>query len=724
MGTQQPFKPYHQLATFAPSKGDILNTLEFFFGKPAQPEKLNDFSEHHAATYHFPDAYLGKNVHLRDTLNNLILSSPQDWQTTVALPWMKIEGVTVAWDEVHFDVRLLQRVPYEGASRMQTSMRRSHRDRVVRRGIALIVESDFYRTEAGRKYFSDQVTSIRYCVQETANYDVLFSYLTCHNYDHHWDISKNLLPHRNMIAAMKQEIVSYAIVQKDGRGLDLIVEKGKQRMARYHVTPNMLVMAPETQLYVTMVPPEKIVYSEAGERGPSRFESYNGNQGWPSFRGLNCFTSNPFDSGDTVDSVQMLRRQTQVGEFYVMRPPNVLSGAGPLPSSYMDLLIYDEERDMLKHIHFRDAVLHAQPWEAVKFVKAKKGSDPMKWDELLTLHGESLVMKTMPIDMGIDDKKEALKTMKNLDPTNPEDWMTMCDYAEEGTWVPIKLVIARPFIEHHMLSAVMTVAGTDTGATLFGPADMQIAANTTVKVVEGHYTCHTKSVITKPQNVMVLRDIQCDGYVAGGDTTWFGEISEDGDAKTTIGGGPYKYPTSESVSKDLRSRLDFESEDDNKYASLLAFVCPYTDSDREQFMQDNAFSLTTSNLPWDIGNGQQGQRNFPGGLAFWEAYSSMFDLNYITAGTDPSSVANHDFVRNGTFNNAICLLGPHRSFSPFTTSHFDLTPGQGHFGPDALPGDARWRRGEAIDADSARGALVGVEALAESKKAMNRLRST
>jgi hypothetical protein len=47
---QQPFKPYHQIATFAPSKNDILNTLEFFFGKPAQPEKLHDFSEHHAAT--------------------------------------------------------------------------------------------------------------------------------------------------------------------------------------------------------------------------------------------------------------------------------------------------------------------------------------------------------------------------------------------------------------------------------------------------------------------------------------------------------------------------------------------------------------------------------------------------------------------------------------------------------------------------------------------------
>jgi len=29
---------------------------------------------------------------------------------------------------------------------MQTSHRKKHRDRIVRRGIALIVESDFYRT--------------------------------------------------------------------------------------------------------------------------------------------------------------------------------------------------------------------------------------------------------------------------------------------------------------------------------------------------------------------------------------------------------------------------------------------------------------------------------------------------------------------------------------------------------------------------------------------------
>jgi hypothetical protein len=67
---------------------------------------------------------------------------------------------------------------------MQTSLRRRHRDRVVRRGIGMVrrrrrpaqtrncrnrsrstahpsaqtIESDFYATEAGRQHFSDQLT--------------------------------------------------------------------------------------------------------------------------------------------------------------------------------------------------------------------------------------------------------------------------------------------------------------------------------------------------------------------------------------------------------------------------------------------------------------------------------------------------------------------------------------------------------------------------------------
>ena len=43
-----------QPATFAHSKEDVLKALSFYFGEPISPEKLRDYNEHHAATYHFP----------------------------------------------------------------------------------------------------------------------------------------------------------------------------------------------------------------------------------------------------------------------------------------------------------------------------------------------------------------------------------------------------------------------------------------------------------------------------------------------------------------------------------------------------------------------------------------------------------------------------------------------------------------------------------------------
>lgn len=44
------------------------------------------------------DAYYGQNTKIRDTLNNLITKSPQEWHTQVALPFVKIVGTTVEWD--------------------------------------------------------------------------------------------------------------------------------------------------------------------------------------------------------------------------------------------------------------------------------------------------------------------------------------------------------------------------------------------------------------------------------------------------------------------------------------------------------------------------------------------------------------------------------------------------------------------------------------------------
>ena len=234
---------------------------------------------------------------------------------------------------------------------------------------------------------------------------------------------------------------------------------------------------------------------------------------------------------------------------------------------------------------------------------------------------------------------------------------------------------------------------------------MQISANTSVKTIEGHYTCHTKSVITKPQNVLVLRDIMCAGYVAGGNTRFFGEKA----AKE--GGGTY---TQQAITQSITDRLSFVDDASGEYESMLAFAVPYGHGDR----RDQVYSLSARLLPWEVTRGEgQWHDYFPGGNEFghYTYYSQLYGLAQVHFGEDIRAAENMEFISNGSVNNALCFVGPHRVYSPWSQTFYELTPGQGHFGPDALPGDARWRRGEAVSLEGARNSMVSLEAAAHSQ---------
>jgi len=696
--------------TFAPSREDVLSNLAFFFGDPAVPEKLRDYSEHHAMTYHFPDAYYGQNTKIRETLNNLILKSPQEWQTNVALPFVKIEGTTVEWDELHFDVRLLQRVPYEGVSRMQTSLRRRHRDRVVRRGIGMTIESDFYSTDQGRQHFRDQLTSIRYCVQETCNFDALFSYLNSGNYDFRYDLSKGLRPRRSVRTAMAHEILMYSIVQKEGLGLDKAIEEVKHRMSRYQVSPNMLIVPPQLLLYLATAPEEKIKYTEGGERAVANFEAGMAGYETRAFRGLGVFVSMPYEVSDDQDSVQMLQRSSQVGEFYRMMPPAVWNKGQVLPGQYMDVLVYDEEGDQLKHISFQQALFATGAQNEgssgnllLNKLVGNTTASPNNFKDGLAVKGTDMLRKDGKKDTAATAKLEELHTQTLT-------VQLLIEAVELGIWVPICITLVRPFIEHLMMSTVCTVSGRDTGATLFGPADMQISANTSVKTIEGHYTCHTKSVITKPQNVYVMRDIMCSGYVAGGNCRFFGLPS---------GGSQIFTKPSEpgDVQRSLNERLSFADDAAGEYASMLAFLSPY--GEEAAASRDQVISISDRLLPWEIAkNADPSKKYFPGGQEGYNQYSQAWNLGQVHFGEDVRATENMAFMSQGAVNNSLCIVGPHRKYNPFAQNFFELVPGQGHFGPDAIPGDARWRRGESVSLKTARDSMVSLEVAAHSQLAL------
>jgi hypothetical protein len=385
-----------------------------------------------------------------------------------------------------------------------------------------------------------------------------------------------------------------------------------------------------------------------------------------SFRGCGVVTSEPFEVSDDNDSLQMLTRNSQVGEFYVMAPPQV-KPKGESGQHTCDIMIFDEERDAHVRIGWREALNATLCAENDAFLKKHEKTDMAGGGKL----------------KGWAEEANKWAIYNDAETTN----------AYEGLNKDVRIIVARPFIEHAMHNVIMTVAGRDTGATLFGPADMQLSANTQVKTIEGHYTGHFKAVVTKPQNVLVMRDVACAGYVAGCNTRWFA-LGED-----------EKF-SADNAANSIQARLSFNNDETDRYASMLAFPCWEGQFNSGQL--DTVMSVTTRLLPWEVNNAGLHQ-SFPGGNEMYAIYNAALQLGQVHYGEDMKAAENQDFISQGSTNNATCFLGPSRRYDPFTRSFMSLVPGQGHFGPDAIPGDARWRRGESVSLKTARDAMTSLE---------------
>jgi len=267
-------------------------------------------------------------------------------------------------------------------------------------------------------------------------------------------------------------------------------------------------------------------------------------------------------------------------------------------------------------------------------------------------------------------------------------------------------------------------------------------------------------VITKPQNVMVLRDIMCNGYVAGCNTAFFGAK----DPKAAD-----KEYSKEQIQADINTRLTMADGDEVDYPSMLAFYEDYNEAAK----RDQVISISNRVLPWDTTNGDT-RDQFPGGKTGWDLSSGkgLEGIHYgaprcserplpakPTSVFHPASAARAQ-ARTSAPPRIKILLRRRRSTTrsassartastrrgarrtrsscraratlyatasnpppvpqrcPRPTTH--PPPSAFSQGPDALPGDARWRRGESVSRESARNAMTGVEAATHSQLVFQR----
>ena len=156
-------------------------------------------------------------------------------------------------------------------------------------------------------------------------------------------------------------------------------------------------------------------------------------------------------------------------------------------------------------------------------------------------------------------------------------------------------------------------------------------------------SCYTKSLVTKPQNVMVLRDIMCNGYVAGGNCKWFG-------ATKKLGAGAGNKLEPEAVKNAIQERLAYTDDLDADYGSMLAFFSSY--DEMEVSSRDQVISISDRLLPWEVTKGpgsSKQQSGFPGGDAAYQIYRNKFGLNQIHFGEDVRAAENMEFISNVRF---------------------------------------------------------------------------
>ena len=269
-------------------------------------------------------------------------------------------------------------------------------------------------------------------------------------------------------------------------------------------------------------------YKEAGPAGQAAFAAGVAGFEAKAFRGCGVVTSDPYEVSDDQDSVQMLTRSTQIGEFYIMMPPQVKPTDSGKHTA--DLLIFDEESDKHVRISWEDAMYACciqqaavegrgevadadlerryeippaePPEEALADAarraqqEAPEGSTQEQIQALLNVAAAQL--RTQFAEnraRGLARARAAVLAAQGepaqadgIAGTTPltgggdaADWLAAAkainqyNKGEDVEWEALdhncRIILARPFIEHLMHSAVLCVAGRDTGATLFGPAD-------------------------------------------------------------------------------------------------------------------------------------------------------------------------------------------------------------------------------------------------------------
>ncbi len=332
------------------------HALQPFFGS-IEPQYQKMLAEDRFAheTYNLPKAYEGKNKHLESVLDYLV-TEEDAWYTRSVLPWVLTDDLSVKWDIFRFNKTLMDLEPHQGVPRYVTAERESRSDRLVRRGLAFIIEHGFYKTDQGRQHYLMNLRQIVDSVNETAYHGVIHALLTSKNHYKEWERQHGATVTRAG-QLLRQQRRRWAVVQKQERGLYLLDAELKDQMKYEGVSPDVWILPSKMSIYVTMVPSAEVEFYRKGSGAAANLEK--GPDNLLTFRGSKVFETRPFDIDFIGEPRDLLVRQRQIGEYFVF-PTQAEAGANNGANNPRDIYIYSMDSDRFEKMDYAEAELIAK----------------------------------------------------------------------------------------------------------------------------------------------------------------------------------------------------------------------------------------------------------------------------------------------------------------------------------------------------------------------------
>tara|TARA_B100001123_G_C15020611_1_gene911312 strand:+ start:79 stop:687 length:609 start_codon:yes stop_codon:yes gene_type:complete len=181
----------------------------------------------------------------------------------------------------------------------------------------------------------------------------------------------------------------------------------------------------------------------------------------------------------------------------------------------------------------------------------------------------------------------------------------------------------------------------------------------------GNFTFYSKALVTNPKNVIIARNIFCQGYVRGNGTKFF-----------------TKEPDN--------SIKGYDPNEGNHKASLISVIIPYGAGSR----LPNPLNLLAHGAfnPADEEKRPTANGLHPAQFTDADVVTRLFHLDEHSRDFD-SEDCNPFRVHDRT-QNTLCYRGHQFSYDTNTRHHTSVTINTGHWGPAVYPGCGRIRAGE------------------------------